>query len=852
MERFPEMMKFCHPWRSYQKEVLSELDRHLENGHLHLVAPPGSGKTVLGLEVMRRIGRRTLIVAPTIALREQWADRLTELFLEGVRPDWLSSDLSSPGFVTVTTYQSLHALFKSGGEGRLLAEGFGAIVLDEAHHLRTSWWKTMMDIKEGLENPAVVALTATPPYDESPAGWQRYVSLCGPIDLEIPVASLVKAGDLCPHQDYIRFTVPSAEELSEILAFRERTDEFLDELREDGEFVRYLEQHRWIAETEAHVEEILGLSAVFSAMLMVLKESGSEAYREALPLIGMPEETMPALDRNWMEELLTGMLFRLGDDEEETVKQLRKMLSRIGAIHRRSVYLTSTPAISRALVQSQSKLKAVAETVRLEKEILGDRLRMVILTDYIRADDMPTAPGDEQPLTRIGAVPVFEMLRRTLGDRVKPAILTGSIAVVPATAASRLEGAVPLPHDPSFVRIPVNDANRQGMVAAVTALLEKGEIDVLTGTAALLGEGWDAPCVNSLIMASYVGSYMLSNQMRGRAIRRNPGDPDKTASIWHLVTVDRDAEDGGDDWRSLVRRFRSLAGPGTGRDVIETGIGRLAVGEPPFSMEEIDRLNTEMERRARSRETLRERWMLAVDSGSWMVEEAVLPRRSVPRPFYLDNTLKGLLYVAGFTAAGAAWDAGGWIRQLTDTPFGESTLWGGLAGLAVAAPSFWRAGRLYVRHPSVESSLKEIAEALYAAMLRGGMLAGPAEEGAIRVTDDGQGYYTCWLSAGTTHEKTRFMNALAELLGPIGNPRYLIVRRSRGFGKRLDIHAVPEELGRKKETAEIFLEEWKKRVGRAELIYTRTPEGRRQLLEARMRALSAAFIPEPERISGWR
>ncbi|EMR07139.1 hypothetical protein C772_00784 [Bhargavaea cecembensis DSE10] len=117
---------------------------------------------------------------------------------------------------------------------------------------------------------------------------------------------------------------------------------------------------------------------------------------------------------------------------------------------------------------------------------------------------------------------------------------------------------------------------------------------------------------------------------------------------------------------------------------------------------------------------------------------------------------------------------------------------------------------------------------------------------------DGQGYYTCWLTVGTTREKTRFMNALAELLGPIENPRYLIVRRSRGFGKRLDIHAVPEELGRKKETAETFLEEWKKRVGRAELIYTRTPEGRTQLLKARMRALSAAFVPEPERISGWR
>ena len=50
MQRFPDHISFIHPWRSYQRRVLEHLDRHLENGQLHLVAPPGSGKTVLGLE----------------------------------------------------------------------------------------------------------------------------------------------------------------------------------------------------------------------------------------------------------------------------------------------------------------------------------------------------------------------------------------------------------------------------------------------------------------------------------------------------------------------------------------------------------------------------------------------------------------------------------------------------------------------------------------------------------------------------------------------------------------------------------------------------------------------------------
>ena len=55
MHKFPNDIHFCYPWRSYQQSVLEQLHIHLKNNHLHLVAPPGSGKTVLGLEVMRRM-----------------------------------------------------------------------------------------------------------------------------------------------------------------------------------------------------------------------------------------------------------------------------------------------------------------------------------------------------------------------------------------------------------------------------------------------------------------------------------------------------------------------------------------------------------------------------------------------------------------------------------------------------------------------------------------------------------------------------------------------------------------------------------------------------------------------------
>ncbi|MFW9837999.1 MAG: DEAD/DEAH box helicase family protein, partial [Candidatus Thorarchaeota archaeon] len=108
MMEFPKEVKFRSIWRSYQARVLSELDQHLDDNKLHVVAAPGSGKTVLGLEVVHRINRPTLILAPTLAIRDQWIQRLVELYLpkNAKTPEWISRDLTDLGFITVATYQA--------------------------------------------------------------------------------------------------------------------------------------------------------------------------------------------------------------------------------------------------------------------------------------------------------------------------------------------------------------------------------------------------------------------------------------------------------------------------------------------------------------------------------------------------------------------------------------------------------------------------------------------------------------------------------------------------------------------------------------------------------------------------
>src|SRR5215467_7706639 len=107
-----ETMAFRKSWRTYQAHLLDRLDRYLDNKRVHLVAAPGSGKTVLGLEVIRRVNEPTLVLAPTITIRDQWVDRLIELFLPpgNGKPSWVSTDLRHPAFLTVATYQALHAV----------------------------------------------------------------------------------------------------------------------------------------------------------------------------------------------------------------------------------------------------------------------------------------------------------------------------------------------------------------------------------------------------------------------------------------------------------------------------------------------------------------------------------------------------------------------------------------------------------------------------------------------------------------------------------------------------------------------------------------------------------------------
>lgn len=128
MRRFPDDISFIPPWRRYQRRVLENLDRHLENRHLHLVAPPGSGKTVLGLEVMLRVNKPTIILAPTLTIKEQWLQRFLELFLKtNEKPEWISTHIKQPALAEEFEMEGRKTV-SSALEAHLIRENFCSII----------------------------------------------------------------------------------------------------------------------------------------------------------------------------------------------------------------------------------------------------------------------------------------------------------------------------------------------------------------------------------------------------------------------------------------------------------------------------------------------------------------------------------------------------------------------------------------------------------------------------------------------------------------------------------------------------------------------------------------------------
>lgn len=955
---FPNL-PFRGQLRPSQSEVVEIAKRKLAEGakRLHIVAPPGSGKTVLGLYLWTACVRRpALVLSPNSAIQAQWAAKC-ELF-DGTAQCAISTDAQSPGLLTSLTYQAITIPGRGGDDvdaaagglwrekliekgqakdpdeaevwladlkrhnpayyeqrlsgyrkqlrdsmalggdaiktlhasalatlDRLKQQRIGLIILDECHHLLGHWGRVLADAHDLLEEPVIVGLTATPPDRDGklPADIQRYDEFLGPVDYEVPVPAVVKDGFLAPYQDLAYFVRPHPEELSFIANADDELHAIVRELCDASVFgdqsvigafrvplaagdAQYAPATSDVtrsvpaATSEPPVREslpqwLLRVLAEKRLPTGVAKDWASFERRDpefalaarrflgqrkfSLPAEVPPVEEEPETEEAPEMEFLAPVLdryvrHRLRRSSHERDHELaEKTIARLRML---GIQITETgwqacaSPVGRVMAYSRSKAEALPPILAAEHQVLGDRLRAVVVADYEKSSAVAAGVAELLDEEAGGAIAAFKtLIRRAETDCLNPVLVTGSSVLVDDDLqAPFLDAAKKWLADEGY-EVELELTEEEGFhvvlgrggdwcprvyVELITELFQRGITRCLVGTRGLLGEGWDATKINVLVDLTTVATSMTVNQLRGRSIRLDADDPQKLANNWDVVCIAPEFSKGLDDYYRFRAKHETLYGV-TDDGAIEKGVGHVHPAFTRLKPEGLEgsvaAMNEEMLARAARRDEVRKLWKIG------------LPYQGVP------------------------------IRALEYKPRNEPT--------GREFPPF-KGSRLAW---SSRSLALAIGEAVLGALTEAGLIQrGPI----VQASDRAGGYVRLFLEAAQEEDSRLFTQSLHEALGPLHSPRYVIPRLvdnldetwlssllphivGQFFRKRTRkaamLHAVPSALARNRDLVAVYEKHWNRHVSPGEAIYTLRGNADELLDKARRRsALSSSWVHEKE------
>lgn len=854
--------KFKYEFRDYQKRVLNEARKHLTDKKLNIVAAPGAGKTILALSLMLEIGEPSLIVAPTVLLRQQWLDRLKNDFygfnnIENL----ISEDIYNPNLITITTYQSLYSIYKGKSEKsknfdivKALNElKIKTIVLDEAHHLKLSWLDATQNIIDKIDGTITISLTATPPYDIDRVLWNKYIGLCGEIDAEILVPELIKTKDLAPHQDFIFFNYPSDYQIDEINQYSNQANEFFLTYSKSKELITAISMHEGIINLESKLDYFIENFEYYDAMISFLNFNN----------IKIPdtkyfhyEYKKSEFDIIKLQTLLTYCIYndrKSYKGFEKIIKEITRELNKIGAIYEKSVNLIYTNDIKNSITQNVGKIDSVKTILELEKKNLGNKLKSVVITEKIYKELLEEV--DDYDTKYVGVIPLFRYLLKN--TQLKYIVLTGEIIIIPTEYKDILldiskdygvfEDSIEideLSFNFDYSKVKINGNAEKNRVLVITKLFEITNTEVLIGSNALIGEGWDAPFINTLIMATPISAYVSANQIRGRAIRKDKKEPLKFSNIWHLVCIEESGNGFkyGYDYENIIKRFDAFEGIDITGGNISYGIRRLDLpNDGNEKIESLDELNNKFIRYASNRLVIGEAWTDALnrykpvrknvvsciecisEENDKSVEEKLIKSIRIPVKKALRNSPKGTesrlyfmvkVWLAGFCALPIL----GSFRTLSNVIFVLMVLTG-VFGLPITYCFYANSG-IGKKGNKKNQLFSLFAKAIHITLVEFNIINKKSKLIVKYINDEIQFF----LENSTLRENECLKNALTEFISKIDNPRYVLRICDTYF-------AVPTILGKKQESVECLKNNL---GGTGEIIYLRSAEGKRKLFNIKL------------------
>jgi superfamily II DNA or RNA helicase len=627
-----ESRGFVGAWRGYQQQALDSFDVDVGAGdnRSYLVLPPGAGKTMIGLEAARRLGRRTLVLVPNTAVQAQWAAAWERHFP--------SVDLSASGCGTerdlasamnVLTYQSLAVIddetdrdFRRavlrGGDQRALLKllhpnglalieraatlGPWTLVLDECHHLLATWGALVSALASELgPQTALIGLTATPV--TALTEWQRTLhdELFGTADFVVVTPALVREGDLAPYQELVYLTEPTPDEEAWVATDRARFADLMLELidKRVGSMSLAVWLHTRIVDRSTSDGSQLAWST-FERAEPELAASGLRFANDGL--IPLPDgarlreqhRVKPAA-QDWVNVLTDFSIGHLQNSEDprdaEALGAIKRILPGLGyRLTSRGVRVATSP-VDRVCALSESKIAATTHILDAEEAVLGSRMRALVLCDFERmAATLPASLTGTPLSTQSGSAQLVAAMLAASDTRrsapLRPLLVTGQTFACPAevvgdliafcAAHDVLVTAEPFEAHPGL-RVIRGSTGTNGRftprvwVTLATAYFVAGHARVLIGTRALLGEGWDCAAVNVTVDLTSATTQTAITQMRGRALRLDPADAHKVADNWSVCCIAAGHPRGDADYLRLVRKHDAYFAA-TQQGLIESGV----------------------------------------------------------------------------------------------------------------------------------------------------------------------------------------------------------------------------------------------------------------------------------------
>ncbi len=211
--------------RDYQRKAV---ERWMVDRRGVVVLPTGAGKTHVALEIIRRLSVSTLVVVPTLALLDQWKEKLS---IFGDYVGEFSGRRKELKPITVTTYDSAHI------NAELLGDKFLLLIADECHHLPAESYRQIAEMSIA---PYRLGLTAV--YEREDGLHNLLPELIGGIVFEMRPDEL--AGRYLAEYEVRKIFVPLSEE--ERRKYEEKAKVFKDFIVSKGIRLENVEDFRRI------------------------------------------------------------------------------------------------------------------------------------------------------------------------------------------------------------------------------------------------------------------------------------------------------------------------------------------------------------------------------------------------------------------------------------------------------------------------------------------------------------------------------------------------------------------------------------------------------------------------------